>query len=78
MTIPSLSDVQNYVEGNINYFLSQPSHIQEQIELRKFMCHSCLSNKSCPHCGCPTPKMFYAPSKVDKLGRWAEFLSESQ
>lgn len=76
----SVSDVQNFVQGNIKYMTkdSLPKHQLEQIELRKYMCSSCNNSTHCLHCGCKSPNLFYAPGKVDAQGKWGPFLSEIQ
>jgi hypothetical protein len=78
--IPSASDVQNFIQGNINYITESklPTHIQEQVELRKFLCNDCLKATKCPGCPCKVPNMFYAPNKKDFKNKWAEFMSEAQ
>lgn len=78
--IPNISDVKNFVEGNYNFYTqdSLPTHIVEQVELRKFLCQPCLENKACLHCGCKTPNVFYSPSKIDADNKWGPFMSEIQ
>jgi hypothetical protein len=73
-----LSDVKNFVEGNVKYYTSTQPHETEQILLRMYLCKECLDNTKCLHCGCKTPHMFYAPNKQDSLGRFAEFFSKNQ
>lgn len=79
-TIPSTSDIKNYVQGNYNYFTKQslPIHQLEQIELRKFLCQSCVNSTHCLQCGCKSPNLFYSPSKVDADNKWGAFMSEVQ
>lgn len=78
--IPKLKDIRNFLEGYSNYYaqVHLPDHIREQVELRAFLCKPCLDNGKCLYCGCKTPQMFFAPSKKDSKGRFAEFLSEDQ
>jgi hypothetical protein len=75
-----LKDFRNFAEGTALHATKQvlPVHIQEQVALRKFLCAPCLKKGSCSVCHCSTPQMFYAPSKVDSLGRWAQFLNAKQ
>ena len=75
-----LSDPINYIQGNFNFALKDnlPSHIQEQIELRKTLCNECLSNSKCLVCKCKTPEMFYSPLKEDSKGRWGKFMDLTQ
>lgn len=73
-----LSDVKNFVQGNVKYYTSTEPHETEQILLRMFLCKDCLKNSKCLYCGCKTPQMFYAPGKKDSLGKFAEFLSKEQ
>lgn len=68
------ANVKNFVEGNYNYYISRPSHIEEQANYRAYLCQSCHNEGRCPHCGCRTPQMFYSPSKVDSQGRWGRML----
>lgn len=77
---PSISDVKNFVQGNYKYVTknSLPIHETEQIELRKFLCNSCLMNGACSICGCKTPNVFYAPQKTDAANKWGPFMSEIQ
>ncbi len=74
------SDVKNFVEGTATYYAKElfSPHIREQANLRAFLCGECLANGKCLICKCKTPHMFYAPAKVDKKGRWAEFLNKEQ
>ncbi len=76
--IPKLSDVKNFLEGNLNYFLDIEQHEAEQVLLRMYLCTDCLQNGKCLYCGCKTPQMFYAPSKKDSQGKFAAFLSKEQ
>lgn len=75
-----LSKIKDYLQGNLNYANkdSLPTHIQEQVLLRAFLCKSCLDATKCHVCKCSTPQMFFSPSKKDSLNRWAEFLSHAQ
>lgn len=75
-----LSKVNDVIQGNVLHAIKEslPPHIEEQVALRAHMCSSCLNMGKCPHCHCPAPKLFYAPSKKDPKGKWAEFLSASQ
>lgn len=73
-----LDNVRDFVQGNVNYYTSLAPFQQEQVDLRAFLCESCLDNGKCVHCKCKTPNMFYAPNKVDSENKWAEFLSLSQ
>lgn len=75
-----LNKARDFVEGNILYLQKEtlPLHIQEQVSLREYLCSDCLEQARCKICKCPTPKMFYAPNKVDSENKWAEFLSQAQ
>ena len=79
-TVPTTSDIKNYVQGNLNYFTKQslPIYQLEQIELRKYLCDSCANSSNCLYCGCKSPNLFYAPSKVDAKLKWGPFMSEVQ
>lgn len=76
----TLLDPINYVQGTINHALENrlPTHIQEQVELRKFLCADCLNATKCEVCHCKTPQMFYSPNKEDSKGRWGTFMNEGQ
>jgi len=76
----TLLDPINYVQGTINHAFEShlPVHIQEQVELRKFLCGECLKAGQCEVCKCKTPQMFYSPHKEDSKGRWGTFMNEGQ
>jgi hypothetical protein len=78
-----LSDIQNFIQGNINLikderFNGLPQHIKEQAALRAQLCEECTRLGKCPHCGCSTPGMFYAPRKTCSKGRWGVMLGKDQ
>lgn len=75
-----LSNIAHYTEGNYNLLFKKnlPQHVKEQVILRELLCTPCLTRGSCDKCGCKTPNMFYASTKVDSRGRWASFLDEKQ
>ncbi len=66
-----LNNVQNFIQGYKNLYLHDtlPLHIQEQVQLRSYLCSPCLTNGKCLRCGCKTPAMFYAPEKRDEAGK---------
>ena len=63
-----LNKARDFLEGNINYLQkdSLPSYMQEQISLRAYLCSDCMALGRCKICNCPTPKLFYAPNKIDE------------
>lgn len=75
-------DVANYVQGTLKHVASKyidlPLHEAQQIELRAYLCKPCLDNGKCLICQCKTPEMFYAPNKIDKEGKFAQFLNKEQ
>lgn len=73
-----LKDVRNFIEGYAKFYSHLPQHEQDQVALRAFLCKPCTDNGACFKCGCKTPQMFYAPSKIDSDGKFAEFLNENQ
>lgn len=80
----TIKDIKNYVEGNLNMykqrstFIKLPIHIQEQAVVRAFLCAPCLKAGACSECGCSTPELFYAPKKVDEMGKWGEMYSAEE
>ena len=71
-------NLQNFLQGNSNYYLGLPDYQREQAELRAHLCKECLVNTKCQICRCKTPQMFFAPYKKDSKHRWAEFFSQEQ
>ena len=43
-------------------------------------CAPCVlsSKKKCSHCGCPTPKLFFAPHKQDSKNQWEPFFRNQE
>ena len=75
-------DATNFVQGTFKHATSKlfelPPHEQQQADLRAYLCKPCLDNGKCLICQCKTPQMFYAPQKVDKDGKFAQFLNKEQ
>jgi hypothetical protein len=68
------ANIMNFIQGNINFYINQNArHHLEQFLYRAYLCRDCLENGKCPHCGCTTPQMFFAPNKEDALGKWPTF-----
>lgn len=74
----SKDNVKNFIEGNLNYYLSVDKHIIEQALYRAKMCPTCLRLGHCVKCKCPTPKMFFAPNKVDPDKKWGKMLNSEE
>lgn len=72
------TNVKNFVQGNYNYYISRPPHIEEQANYRAFLCQDCHTSGRCSHCGCKTPQMFFSPSKVDALKKWGKMLDPTE
>lgn len=72
------SNIRNYVEGHAHALLDKRPSFLEQVEFRAHLCRPCVNRGSCIKCGCKTPKLFYAPNKVDSLNRWGRILSEEE
>jgi|TARA_R110000851_G_scaffold329243_2_gene500941 hypothetical protein len=74
-----ISKIKDFLQGNLNYHNKKhlPQHIQEQAEFRAFLCKPCLAKGGCPHCGCRTPHLFYAPNKTDALNRWGPMMTST-
>ena len=74
------TNISHLIEGTVRSKLAafnhQPPHIKEQAEIRAAKCAPCLTNKSCLHCGCSTPSLFYATSRSDAKKRWGPMLSK--
>lgn len=72
-------NILNFVQGNINFYLNQnATHHLEQFLYRAYLCRDCLENGKCPHCGCTTPQMFFAPNKQDAMDRWPAFFYKEE
>lgn len=70
------SDVKNFVQGNVNYYITRPDYVTEQATFRAYKCQPCLKAGKCLHCGCTTPQMFFSQSKVDSAKRWGPMMSK--
>lgn len=77
----TLADIKNFAEGNINYYLEKAgveldSELKVEVEKRIEICSKCpfLGQEEdgpfCTSCGCPFPKLTYAPSKSCPKGFW--------
>lgn len=69
---PTINKPLSFIEGNISYLdrESIPDNIRDQIKYRALKCAPCTKAGSCTHCGCPTPKMFFAEHKLDSENKW--------
>lgn len=76
-----INDIKNFVQGNLNYYFEQAggeisAEFKEVIETRAAICSGCpflvksADKAHCGECGCPFPKLTYAPNKACPIGKW--------
>jgi hypothetical protein len=76
----SLSNIKEFIEGNVNMLedeiLGKPLYYKEQILYRKHKCQDCYRMGACLTCGCALPGKHYVERSCNNGLRFPDLMNE--